>query len=92
MREVKVTGPDMRRVEQAVRSSGFMSLMSRYMAPRPGADLMTRTIQVQMDGQTKSVVVQDGADAPRAFETVWAAIQDALNSKGTVTRPWQSAS
>jgi hypothetical protein len=84
-RDVQVPGPVMRRLEKAVRDSGFMRLSSRY-AGRPVADGMTRTIRVKIQGKAKSVSVVDGAKIPAAFETVWKAANDAMTAKGSVTK------
>lgn len=84
-RDVQVPGPVMRKLEKAVRDSGFMSLNDHYRGRRV-ADGMTRSIRVTMQGRTKTVSVEDGAKVPAAFDAVWKAAHDAMADRGAITK------
>lgn len=77
MRDIQVTAPVLGRLEKTVRDSGFMSLRSSY-SGRPVADGMTRSIRIVTSGGAKTVSVSDGVEPPKAFETVWKALTDAV--------------
>jgi hypothetical protein len=77
--DVEVAGPTLRALEKTARDSGFLDLANRYDAEKPFPDQMTRVIHIQISGASKSVSVQDGAaNVPPAFDTMWKAIQDAV--------------
>lgn len=79
VKDVQIAGPKLRTLEETVRSSGFLDLQDHYAPATPHADQMTRVISVNMPGAAKSVAMEDGAqNVPAAFETVWAAIQEAI--------------